>query len=163
PSTLFAEVLGTFPAEGNVWPDDWFVVRMDPTTHELRTITFTTNNRSNRMFETTCEFSNDVELDGLKIPTHRVFWVTSPFDQELHTWDLADLRFNQLSEDAFFERKGTTLPAASTPPASAAPTAPAAPAADSAKTNAPVHAAKQPAPLPASGRGSAAPATKGGH
>ena len=39
--------------------------------------------------------------------------VSSPFDNELHTWELADVRFNQLSPDSYFERQsaGQPLPA----------------------------------------------------
>ena len=113
-SVEFDEVLVTYPPEGDVWPDDWFIVRIDPTTHELRTMTYTTKNRASTTFETTCEFSNVVTIEGLKIPTKRVCLLTSPIERDLHTWELADVRFNQVSDDSYFERKGAgvTMPAA---------------------------------------------------
>lgn len=101
----FDEVLVTYPPEGDVWPDDWFVVRIDPASHELRTMTYTTKNRSSAIFESTTEFSKNVTVEGLKIPTLRVSMVTSPIERELHTWELVDVRFNQLSPDGYFERK----------------------------------------------------------
>lgn len=104
-SIEFDEVLVTFPPEGDLWPDDWFVVRIDPTSHELRTMTYTTKNRSSAVFETTTEFSRNVTIEGLKVPTLRVSMLTSPIERELHTWELADVRFNQLSPDGYFERK----------------------------------------------------------
>ena len=113
-SLEFDEVLVTYPPEADTWPDDWFIVRMDPITHEMRTVTYTTTNRAQILFETTCEFSDFVTVEGLKIPTKRVCTVSSPFDRELHTWQLADLRFNQLSPDGYFERQsaGQPVPAA---------------------------------------------------
>jgi hypothetical protein len=113
-SQEFDEVLVTYPPEADLWPDDWFIVRMDPITHEMRTVTYITSNRASSVFETTCEFSNYVTVEGLKIPTRRVCTVTSPFDNELHTWELADLRFNQVSPETYFERQsaGQALPAA---------------------------------------------------
>jgi len=110
-SVEFDEVLVTYPPEGDVWPDDWFVVRIDPTTHELRTMTYTTVNRSSKMFETTCEFGNMVTIEGLKIPTRRVCSVSSPIERDLHTWELADVRFNQVSPDDYFERRSGGIPA----------------------------------------------------
>ena len=110
-SIEFDEVLVTYPPEGDVWPDDWFIVRMDPATHEMRTLTYTTKNRASGMFETTCEFGNVVTIEGLRIPTRRVHLLTSPIERELHTWDLADVRFNQVSPDDYFERKGAGMPA----------------------------------------------------
>ena len=106
----FDEVLVTYPPESEIWPDDWFVVRMDPNTHEMRSVTYTTANRSNKVWETTCEFSDFTTIEGLKIPTKRTCYVSSPFDRELHTWTLADLRFNQLSPDGYFERQTATQP-----------------------------------------------------
>jgi len=87
---------------------------MDPITHEMRTLTYTTTNRASSVFETTCEFSNFVTVEGLKIPTKRVCTVSSPFDNELHTWVLEELRFNQVSPDSYFERQsaGQAAPAA---------------------------------------------------
>ena len=113
----FDEVLVTYPPEGDVWPDDWFVVRMDPNTHEMRTVTFVTSNRTQRFFETTCEFSGWVEIEGLKIPTTRRFFVSSPVEEALHTWTLADLRINQMSPDEYFERRagGAEPPPAGAP------------------------------------------------
>jgi hypothetical protein len=113
-SQEFDEVLVTYPPEADLWPDDWFIVRMDPITHEMRTVTYITTNRSSPIFETTCEFSNYVTVEGLKIATKRVCTVTSPFDNDLHTWELADVRFNQLSPDTYFERQSAAqaLPAA---------------------------------------------------
>jgi hypothetical protein len=112
-SVEFDEVLVTYPPEGDLWPDDWFVVRIDPVTHELRTMTYTTKNRAAETFETTCEFSNFVTIEGLKIPTRRVCFLSSPIERELHTWELADVRFNQVSPDDYFERKGAgVVPAA---------------------------------------------------
>jgi len=70
-SQEFDEVLVTFPPEGDVWPDDWFVVRMDPNTHEMRTVTYVTSAKSKRLLETTCEFGDYVTIEGLKIPTTR--------------------------------------------------------------------------------------------
>ena len=84
---------------------------MDPATHEMRTLTYTTKNRSSGMFETTCEFSNIVTIEGLRIPTKRVCYLTSPIERELHTWELADVRFNQVSPDDYFERKSAGMPA----------------------------------------------------
>jgi len=110
-SIEFDEVLVTYPPEGDLWPDDWFIVRMDPATHEMRTLTYTTKNRSSGMFETTCEFSNIVTIEGLRIPTKRVCYLTSPIERELHTWELADVRFNQVSPDDYFERKSAGMPA----------------------------------------------------
>ena len=104
-SQEFDEVLVTYPPEGDVWPDDWFVVRMDPNTHEMRTVTFVTSGRSQRFMETTCEFSDYVTIEGLKIPRMRRFFVSSPVEEPLHTWTLADLRVNQLSPDEYFERR----------------------------------------------------------
>jgi hypothetical protein len=77
----------------------------------MRTLTYTTKNRSSGMFETTCEFSNVVNIEGLRIPTKRVCSLTSPIERELHTWELADVRFNQVSPDDYFERKGAGMPA----------------------------------------------------
>lgn len=168
-SQLFDEVLVTYPPEGDLWPDDWFVVRMDPITHEMKSLTYTTSNRASKTFETTCEFDNVVDIEGLKIPTRRTCYVSSPFDRELHVWDLAEVHFNELSPDASFERKGMALPAAATP---TTPSAPAAPA-DTAKpapTAAATPAAKAPGALAAPAAKpapTAAPATKpaakGGH
>ena len=110
-SIEFDEVLVTYPPEGDLWPDDWFIVRMDPATHEMRTLTYTTKNRSSGVFETTCEFSNIVTIEGLRIPTKRVCYLTSPIERELHTWELADVRFNQVSPDDYFERKSAGMPA----------------------------------------------------
>jgi hypothetical protein len=104
-SIEFDEVLVTYPPEGDYWPEDWFVVRIDPISHEMRTMTFTTKNRNSTTFETTCEFSNYVSLAGMRIPTRRTYHLTSPIERELHTWDLADVRFNQLSPDGYFERR----------------------------------------------------------
>jgi hypothetical protein len=109
-SLEFDEILVTYPPEGDVWPDDWFIVRIDPTTHELRTMTYTTKNRASGVFETTCEFSNFVTIEGLKIPTRRVCTLSSPVERELHTWDLADVRFNEVSPDGYFERKSAGQP-----------------------------------------------------
>jgi hypothetical protein len=106
----FDEVLVTYPPEADLWPDDWFIVRMDPITHEMRTVTYITTNRASSVFETTCEFSNFVTIEGLKIPTKRVCAVSSPFDNELHTWELADVRFNQVSPDTYFERQSAGQP-----------------------------------------------------
>ncbi len=154
-SVLCDEVLVTFPPDGMTWPDDWFVVRMDPATHELRTLTYTTSGRASKAFETTCEFSNTVEVEGLKIPTHRTCWVSSPLDRELHTWDLADVHFNQVSDSTFFERKGTGMPVAATPAPAAAP-------ADAGKKAAPAAAPTNPATkVPPATK--ALPAAKGGH
>jgi hypothetical protein len=108
-SVEFDEVLVTYPPEGDVWPDDWFVVRIDPTTHELRTMTYTTKNRASTSFETTCEFSNTVVIEGLKSPTPRGCTLSSPIERELHTWELADVRFNQVSPDEYFERRGGAM------------------------------------------------------
>lgn len=105
-SQEFDETLVTYPPESEVWPDDWFVLRTDPISHEMRTLTYTTTHRAPKFFETTCEFSDFVTVDGLRIPTKRVCTVTSPIDQELHTWKLADVRFNQISPDSYFERRG---------------------------------------------------------
>jgi hypothetical protein len=114
-SQEFEEVLVTFPPEGDVWPDDWFVVRMDPNTHEMRTVTYVTSARSQRLFETTCEFSDYVVIEGLKIATKRTCAVTSPVEAPLHTWTMADLRFNQVSPDDTFERRtAAAAPAAGT-------------------------------------------------
>ena len=110
-SVEFDEVMVTYPPEGDVWPDDWFIVRMDPATHEMRTLTYTTKNRASGAFETTCEFSNIVTIEGLRIPTKRVCTLTSPIERELHTWELADVRFNQVSDSTYFERKGAGMPA----------------------------------------------------
>ncbi len=107
----FDEVLVTYPPEGEVWPDDWFIVRMDANTHEMRTLTYVTSNRSQRLIETTCEFSDYVVVEGLKIPTTRTCFVSSPVEAKLHTWTMADLRFNQISPDDTFERKGAGLTA----------------------------------------------------
>jgi hypothetical protein len=113
-SQEFDEVLVSYPPEGDVWPDDWFVVRMDPNTHEMRTVTYTTSGRSQRFFETTCEFSDYVTLEGIRIPTRRTFFLSSPVEEPLHTWTLADLRINQLSPDEYFERRsGAAQPAPS--------------------------------------------------
>jgi hypothetical protein len=106
----FDEVLVTYPPEGDLWPDDWFVVRMDPATHELRTMTYTTSNVGPKWLETTCEFGNPVEIEGLKIPTVRTCTVTSPMEKPLHVWQLADVRFNQISPDTYFERRSATQP-----------------------------------------------------
>jgi hypothetical protein len=113
-SQEFDEVLVSYPPEGDVWPDDWFVVRMDPNTHEMRTVTYVTSARSQRLFETTCEFSNYVTIEGMKIPTTRTCSVTSPVEAPLHTWAMADLRFNQVSPDDTFERRtaGSAAPSA---------------------------------------------------
>ena len=105
----FDEVLVTYPPEGEVWPDDWFIVRMDANTHEMRTLTYVTSARSQRLIETTCEFSDYVTIDGLKIPTTRTCFVSSPVESKLHTWTMADLRFNQISPDDTFERKGASI------------------------------------------------------
>jgi hypothetical protein len=107
----FDEVLVTYPPEGEVWPDDWFIVRMDANTHEMRTLTYVTSARSQRLFETTCEFSDFVVIDGLKIPTTRTCMVSAPVEAALHTWTMADLRFNQVSPDETFERRGGGAPA----------------------------------------------------
>ena len=104
-SQEFDEVLVSYPPEGDVWPDDWFVVRIDPNTHEMRTVTFVTSNRSQRFLETTCEFSNYVTIEGMKIATTRRFFVSSPVEEALHTWTMADLRINQMSPDDYFERR----------------------------------------------------------
>jgi hypothetical protein len=139
-SQEFDEVLVTYPPDGDLWPDDWFVVRMDPNSHEMRTVTYVTSAKTRRLFETTCEFSDYVTVEGLKIPTTRTCFVSSPIEAPLHTWKLADVRFNQLSPDDAFERHAaaTSAPPVTMPDsaASAAPTAsPAAPPAgtDSAK------------------------------
>ena len=105
-SQEFDEVLVTYPPEGDVWPDDWFVVRMDPATHEMRTVTFVTSNRSQKLLETTCEFSNWVTIEGMKVATTRRFFLSQPAEDPLHVWTLADLRVNQLSPDDYFERRG---------------------------------------------------------
>jgi hypothetical protein len=52
-----------------------------------------------------------VNIEGLRIPTKRVCTLTSPIERELHTWELADVRFNQVSPDDYFERKGAGVPA----------------------------------------------------
>ena len=105
----FDEVLVTYPPEGEVWPDDWFIVRMDANTHEMRTLTYVTSARSQRLFETTCEFGDYVTVEGMKIPTTRTCFVSSPIEASLHTWKMADLRFNQVSPDDMFERKGAGM------------------------------------------------------
>jgi hypothetical protein len=104
-SQEFDEVLVSYPPEGDVWPDDWFVVRMDPNTHEMRTVTFTTSGRSQRFFETTCEFADYVTIEGIRIATTRRFFISSPVEDPVHTWTLADMRVNQLSPDEYFERR----------------------------------------------------------
>ncbi len=104
-SQEFDEVLVSYPPEGDTWPDDWFVVRMDPNTHEMRTLSYTTTHRSQGFLETTCEFGDYVTLEGLRIPTRRTCFVSAPVEAPLHTWTLADLRFNQVSPDSYFERK----------------------------------------------------------
>ena len=111
-SQEFDEVLVSYPPEGDVWPDDWFVVRMDPNSHEMRTLTYVTSARSQRLMETTCEFSNYVTIEGLKIATTRTCTVTSPVETPLHVWTMADLRFNQVSPDDTFERRtaGSSAP-----------------------------------------------------
>ena len=76
----------------------------------MRTLTYTTKNRASGVFETTCEFSNIVNIEGLRIPTKRVCTLSSPIERELHTWELSDLRFNQLSPDDYFERHGGAVP-----------------------------------------------------
>jgi|SRR5688500_2793953 len=120
-SQEFDEVLVTYPPEGDVWPEDWFVVRMDPRTHEMRTVSFVTSNRSQRLLETTCEFSNWVTIEGLKIATTRRFFVSSPVEDPLHVWTLADLRVNQLSPEEYFERRGgSEVPPTTSPLDSAA-------------------------------------------
>ena len=68
--------------------------------------TAVTSNRSQRLLETTCEFSNWVTIEGLKIATTRRFFVSSPVEDPLHVWTLADLRVNQLSPEEYFERRG---------------------------------------------------------
>jgi hypothetical protein len=118
-SLEFDEVLVTYPPEGDYWPEDWFVVRIDPISHELRTMTFTTKNRASTAFETTCEFSNYVSIGGLRIPTRRVYVLSSPVERALHTWELADVRFNQVSPDGYFERRSAG-DVASAPPADSA-------------------------------------------
>src|SRR5262249_41147588 len=50
------------------------------------------------------------EIEGIKIAAKRVCYVTSPVEEALHTWILADLRFNQISPDPYFERRGMTPP-----------------------------------------------------
>ncbi|MEP7027022.1 MAG: hypothetical protein ABI960_00365 [Candidatus Eisenbacteria bacterium] len=119
-SLEFDEVLVTYPPESDYWPDDWFIVRMDPATHEMRTLTYTTANRAGAAFETTCEFSDYVTVEGLKIPTRRVCMVSSPVDRDLHTWQLADVRFNQVSPDAYFERQTAGRPLPQSPDSMAA-------------------------------------------
>src|SRR5262245_1803724 len=111
-SQEFDEGLVTYPPEGDVWPEEWFIVRMDPNTHEMRTVTFITQAKRRPFFETTVEFSNVITLEGLKIPTTRRFFVSQPVEAALHTWTLADLRVNQMSPDEYFERKmgGEPLP-----------------------------------------------------
>jgi len=101
----FDEVLVTYPPEGEVWPDDWFIVRMDVNTHEMKTLTYVTSARSQRFFETTCEFDDYVTIDGMKIPTKRTCSVSSPIEAALHTWTMADLKADQLSPDELFERR----------------------------------------------------------
>jgi len=108
-SQEFDEVLVTYPPEGEVWPDDWFIVRMDPNTHEMRTLTYVTSARSQRLVEMTCEFTDFVVVEGLKIPTTRTCFVSSPIEAALHKWTMADLRFNQISPDDMFERRGPGL------------------------------------------------------
>jgi len=150
-SQLFYEVLVTYPPEGDLWPDDCFVVRMDPVTHEMRSLTYTTTNRADKTFETTCEFDRVVTIEGLKIPTLRTCYVSSPFDRELHVWSLDDLRFNQISDSTYFERKGMGMPVA------AAPAAPPASAPATATTTTTTTATTTPAAA------KPAPAGKGGH
>ncbi|MGH7724479.1 MAG: hypothetical protein ACREOU_03545 [Candidatus Eiseniibacteriota bacterium] len=108
----FDEVLVTYPPEGDLLPNDWFVVRMDPITHRMRTLTYTTTGKGGRFFETTCEFGDEVELEGMRIPTRRTCYLSAPVEAGLHTWTLADLRFNQISPDTYFERSTATLPGA---------------------------------------------------
>lgn len=124
-SQEFEEVLVTYPPEGDLWPDDWFVVRMDPNTHEMRTLSYVTSGISQRFFETTCEFSDFVTIEGMKIPTRRTCFVSSPVEAPLHTWTMADLRFNQVSPDEFFERRasGAAPAAVAAPDSAATPTA----------------------------------------
>ena len=105
-SQEFYEVLVTYPPEGDVWPEDWFIVRMDPLTHEMRTLTYTTKNRAFKAFETTVEFGDYAVIDGLKIPLKRTCTLSAPFQDKLHVWDLADLRFTEPSPDDMFERRG---------------------------------------------------------
>jgi len=107
----FDEVLVTYPPEGEVWPDDWFIVRMDVNTHEMKTLTYVTSARSQRLLETTCEFGDYVTVDGLRIPTTRTCFISSPIEASLHTWKMADLRFNQISPDDMFERRGASVTA----------------------------------------------------
>jgi hypothetical protein len=130
-SQEFDEVLVTYPPEGDVWPEDWFVVRMDPLTHEMRTVTYTTTNRAWKGFETTCEFDGWTTIDGLKLPLKRTCRMSSPMGSDLHTWTLADVRFTPPSPDDLFERKSAAAVAmpADTSAAAASSTATAAPAA----------------------------------
>jgi hypothetical protein len=136
-SQEFDEVLVTFPPDGDVWPDDWFIVRMDPLTHEMRTVTYTTTNRGFKTFEQTCEFSDFAVIDGVKLPLKRTVSLSSPFETKLHTWDLADVRFTEPSPDDLFERRGMmpvaapgdTSAAGASSTATAAPGAPGAPGA----------------------------------
>jgi hypothetical protein len=100
------EVLVTYPPEGDYWPEDWFIVRMDPNTHLMKSLTYTTTGKAPKLFETTCEFSDYLDIEGLRIPTKRVCYTNSPIESNLHTWILADVRFNQVSPDEFFERRG---------------------------------------------------------
>ncbi len=116
----FDEVLVTYPPEGDVLPEDWFVVRIDPNTHLMRTVTYTTVGKAGKFFETTCEFADEVDLEGLKIPTRRTCYLSSPVEADLHTWTLADLRFNQVSPETYFERTTATLAPGAAPDSGAA-------------------------------------------
>lgn len=108
----FDEVLVTYPPEGDLYPSDWFVVRIDPITHLMRTMTYTTSGKGGKPFETTCEFADYVDLEGIKIPTKRFCTLTSPLESDLHTWTITDLRFNQVSPESYFERNTAGLPGA---------------------------------------------------
>jgi hypothetical protein len=102
PGGAVHEVLVTFPWFQGERAHDWYVARIDTTTLQLRSVTYTASRWGPSVLEYTDVLSGFAEVDSLLLPMRHGVTMVRPFRPGIHRWQVDGVRFNVGLTDSLF-------------------------------------------------------------
>lgn len=102
PGGAVHEVLVTFPWFHGERSSDWYIARIDTTTMQLRSVTYTATRWGPSILEYTDVMAGFAEVDSLLLPTRHSVNMVRPFRPGIHKWQVDSLRFNVGLQDSMF-------------------------------------------------------------